>query len=256
MPFRLLPVLLVLLAAMAMLSGCSSGRTYNTNKGDDEYDLEAMLLRNADAPIGMTEQLAEKYTNEEWAALIVRVRDQGQPNPDDIEKLSSILDAQRRIRNHLAIFGPSEVPLPAKTLLVAAQSTLYTDVEAARRALGDARPSCGMLPPITLLALRALEEPDPSDNAVPQELEEDFDVPQIGDQAIGFTVVHADQGTVVTAVCFRTGRIVHAVAQAGFNGSQDIGLAVRLAQRMLTRVENTLDGRPDPKETPESERPG
>ena len=37
-------------------------------------------------------------------------------------------------------------------------------------------------------------------------------------------------------VCFRTGRIVHAVAQNGLEGTEDIALGVRIATRMYELV--------------------
>ena len=41
---------------------------------------------------------------------------------------------------------------------------------------------------------------------------------------------------VQTIVCFRTGRVVHAVLQQGLDGSEDIALSVLMARRMYEHV--------------------
>jgi hypothetical protein len=56
-----------------------------------------------------------------------------------------------------------------------------------------------------------------------------------------------------TTVCFRTGRIVHAVIQQGLDGTQDIPLNVRLAQKMLIHINDAFDGKsptPEPEQGP------
>jgi len=42
-------------------------------------------------------------------------------------------------------------------------------------------------------------------------------------------------------VCFRTGRLVHAVTQGGLEGTQDPELSIALARRMLERVNEAFD---------------
>ena len=55
------------------------------------------------------------------------------------------------------------------------------------------------------------------------------------------------------SICFRTGRIVHGVVQSALDGAQDIGLVVNMAQAMLTQVDNTFAGTPDPLDEPPAE---
>ena len=44
-----------------------------------------------------------------------------------------------------------------------------------------------------------------------------------------------------TTVCFRTGRVIHAIQQTSVAGTEDIALGVRLAERMLIRVDAAFD---------------
>ena len=86
----------------------------------------------------------------------------------------------------------------------------------------------------------------------------EFKVSKIGDQSAGFYMVGSlqDFGDLIeTTVCFRTGRIVHAVIQQGLDGTQDIALSVRLAHKMLAHVDDAFDAMPK-KDSKDDEHPG
>jgi hypothetical protein len=237
MRVRFAPLLLAA-GTLLVFAGCSSDKTYNTSKGDDQYDLEAMLLRNADLPVGMVEQQTLGFDNQDWA----------QTTSDDPEKQATILDQQQRIRNQVAVYARQDSSQLGRVFRVTSQSTLYKDGTSAAAALTNPMAACGTQPPAA------------------KEIAEDFAVPKIGEQSIGFILSRdnardPDTGQqspkfVETTVCFRTGRIVHAVTQLALDGAEDVQFSVRLAQRMLVRVENTLDGKPDPKEKPVKASPG
>lgn len=219
--------------AALLLAACDNAPSYKTNRDDGEYDtngkydLQLMLLRNADLPEGMALRREMGFDNESWA----------EATSEDPEKTVQRLDSWQRVRNHVAIFqrGDPEALL-GKTFRVTSQATLYKDAAAATRSLSDRGQSCGTAADDTKV--------------------QDFAVPRIGEQSLGFFVVHEEKGapsTIETTVCFRTGRIVHAVTQTGFNGSQDLGQNVRLAMRQLHRVEDTLAGKRIPQDEPEED---
>ncbi|MBI2766183.1 MAG: hypothetical protein HYX53_09760 [Chloroflexi bacterium] len=221
--------LLATAVAVVLFSACGSGRSYSTNLDDDKYDLGAMGLDAGDVPNGMVEQLAKSFDNAEWAAVV------GQ---DDPEAKQAQLDAQGRLKAYVKLFTREDPSSQlAKALSITSQSTLYADVKTAQE---STRTYCGLL----------VDETGPV---------ETFGVPKLGDESAGFFITTADPqaGTRVdTTVCFRTGRIVNAVVQTGFNGSQDVALSVRLAQRMLVRVNLAFDGKAPPSEEPTPEPSG
>ena len=104
--------------------------------------------------------------------------------------------------------------------LITTQSTLYESVEDAQASM---ELFCGI----------------PVDDSTAPETET-FWVDGLGDEATGFFMKPppTELGRLIdTVVCFRTGRIVHAVVQNALDGSQDVELTVWLARRMLERVD-------------------
>lgn len=221
-------LVLGIIASLALLAvACDEERSYPTNLDDDKYYLAGMALPSEDAPIGMEEYTDENgdpaevdFDNQDWAEAF----------SDDPEVEANRLDAIGRLTAHLKFFVLSD-PLEkqAGPRYLISQSTLYTEAKSAsedmRASASNSRASCGVL----------INDGDDV---------REFSVPRFGDEATGFLVfTRGDQSptTVDTVVCFRTGRILHAVVQSGLNGSQDIGLSVRVAQRMLIQVDDVFD---------------
>jgi hypothetical protein len=205
-----------------LLRADDDGSSYPVALEDDAYDLEAMILRNADMPAGIELVQRTEFDNESWASLLDR---------DDPEGRLAQLEAQERVRGFVAYYTWPGGPIRhlGRTLSITSQSTLYGSEEAAKDSIAG-RALCGLFL-------------NPNADA------RDFAVPDIADESVGFFVTEVDDDlgkSVETVICFRTGRIVHGVIQSGLDGTQDIGLVVRLAQRLLTRVENAYDGVDDP----------
>lgn len=207
-----------LVATLAASCG-GDGRSYPAGRSDSDYDLRAMALKVDDLPRGFTQtEITQppgspgQFDNERWSLII---------NSDEADTLLSQLEAQGRLNNFVSAFGPSGL---GPVLAVTSVSTLYTDVEAARASVE--RFVCG-LPLETTVAL------------------EGFSVPTVGDGASGFFVRQSDgqgQPTFVdTTICFRTGRVIHAIQQTSVAGTEDIALGVRLAERMLARIDAAFD---------------
>jgi len=214
-------VSVLVLGATLLFSACSSGPKYITNKPDDSYDLQAMSLAEEDLPAGYLQQDSRIFNNQDWAAAIAA------PG-DDPQTKQKQLDAQGRISGAATIFSWDN---PGEHLghpyQIATQSTLYATATDASKAL---KLLCDL----------------PIDPTAPLT---DFKVTSLGDEATGFMSTQAVQGfgdSIDTAVCFRTGRIVHSVVQSGLDGTQDVALDVRLAQKMLARVDDALNGRTTP----------
>ena len=228
----MLMVLSALIVALVVFVQRDTGTKYPSNKGDGEYDLAAMALRNSDVPPGMELAARAEFDNDEWTDVLAR-------EDDDEEAVALIrrqLAGQKRIRNQISAFGYSnqqELHL-GETGSILSQSTLYETAEAAR---ADTSLLCGL----------QISEKPPFD---------EFSVPKIGEQSVGFRVeskqVVSQDGSFArshqTVLCFRTGRIVHAVVQSGWKGTEDIGLVIRLAESMLVRVDHTFEGKPDEKD--------
>lgn len=203
------------LALAALVAACG-GEQYPDDLADDHYPLRSMLLTLDDIPFAMQEVVVEEFDNAEWAA--------GFETEDPLAKERQF-DAQGRIRNALAVFAwESPIEHLGSPRLITTQSTLYEDVEAARASL---RGICGL----------------PFDDATIADLRE-FPVKGLGDESVGlFLVNRAEVGAIIdTIVCFRTGRVVHAVTQNGLEGTEDVVLAVRLARRMLEKVDRAFAG--------------
>ncbi|MBA4179811.1 MAG: hypothetical protein C0506_04410 [Anaerolinea sp.] len=212
----------LLLGAMLILSACESSRDY-PEKGDDEYDLEAMALTEADLPEGFTkEEIPEpEFNNELWAEFF---------GVDDVEAKLAQLEAQSRIKSRVTSFQPAEL---GRIFRVTTFSTLYETEKAAEDS--SRKFACG-------LPIDDKQELDP------------FAVPVIGQAANGFFVSNSSEGglrLIDTTVCFQTGRVLHAVQQTGLPGTEDIALAVRLARRMEAHVNDAFDG----KQTTEARTP-
>jgi hypothetical protein len=185
-------------------------------------------------PSGMDRRAAETFDNTEWAQA------KAEDAEDDVEvqRLLKQVESTGRIRNFVSIFGWTEAKSArfGAGLRVTAQSTLYDSEESARDSV-TGQELCGLL----------LNEEDPI---------QEFAVPRIGDESTGFSITTIDDSfgrSVDTVVCFRTGRIVHGVIQTSFDGAQDVAFVIRLAEKMLHRVDETFDGNPaeaDPKPEP------
>ncbi len=206
--------LLPLLAAFGLvfLAACAGDEEeFATDLPDDEYPLEDMLLDLEDLPLAMENANTNTFDNGEWAQLFDVENLRGKVN--QLEARGRIIGAVREFSwnepfTHLG--GPA---------LITIQSTLYADVESAEDSMSL---YCGSL----------INERTVTDYT-------DFWVADIGDGAEGFIVGQptTEIGRLVeTVVCFRTGRIVHAVAQNGLEGTEDIALGVRIATRMYQRV--------------------
>ncbi len=208
---------LALPALALLLTACDGGRDYPASFGDSDYDLAAMALRAIDLPAGFEAQDVPDpaFDNESWAFFF---------ETNDPEAKQAQLEAQGRLTNHVAAFAPAGL---GRVLAVTNVSTLYTDAEAARQSLEKF--ACGL----------------PINDSIQLE---PFLVPNIGDGAAGFFVRQENDGSttfVDTTLCFRTGRIVHAIQQTSIPGVEDIALGIRLANSQLERVDaefKDLDG--------------
>lgn len=197
------------------LSACDSGRSYPVNKDDGDYNLAAMALHQEDLPAGFEAgQLDQpEYDNTQWVDVY---------DPQDPDAKLAQLESQGRLRGYVSAFQPAEL---GRVFGITAVSTLYTDADLAERSAREF--GCGL----------------PVDDKVATT---PFEVPKIGDGASGFFIRNQGSNgltTIDTNVCFRTGRVLHAIQQTGLPGTEDVGLAVRLAQRWLTRVNDAFDGK-------------
>lgn len=219
-----LRALALLTVSLVLLTACDDGRDYPSDKGDGDYDLAAMSLRESDMPKDFVQQEIEQpsFDNERWASEVF--------DTDDPEGKASQLDAQGRLTNHVSAFTP---PGLGKVLSITAVSTLYTNDAAAEESIN--RFACGL----------------PINESVPLT---PFITPDIADQSTGF-YVSQDNGSGLTftdtTLCFRTGRIVHALQQTSLPGVEDIAAAVRLAERWLDHVDDAFDGKPVPTAEPQ-----
>ncbi len=204
---------LALPALALLLTACDGGRHYPASFGDSDYDLAAMALRASDLPGGFEAQDVPDpaFDNESWALFF---------ETNDPEAKQAQIEAQGRLTNHVSAFSPAGL---GRVLAVTNVSTLYTDNEAARQALEKF--ACGL----------------PINDSIQLE---PFLVPEIADGATGFFVRQENDGSttfVDTTLCFRTGRIVHAIQQTSIPGVEDIALSIRLANSQLKRVDEVFD---------------
>ncbi len=210
----LLPVLAAL--GFALLPACG-GEEFPVGLPDDAYALETMLLDPRDLPLAMDKEMTETFDNAEWARLF---------DVEDLRAKLNQLDARGRINGAVRVFSREDPfqhrGLPARIIV---QSTLYADVAAAAASLSL---FCGTF----------IDERTAIDVT-------EFWVDTFGDGVQGLIIGEQMEGfgrTLETLVCFRTGRVVHAVLQSGLDGTADIALNVRTARRMLERVRALFDG--------------
>ena len=173
-----------------------------------------MLLDVDDLPIGMDNVTTNTFDNPGWAQLF---------NVENLRGKITQLEARGRVSGAFREFSWSgSFPLGGPAFITV-QSTLYADVEAAQDSLSL---YCGAL----------VDERGATDFT-------EFRVAVIGDGSQGLLLGEQVEGLgrlVKTMVCFRTGRVVHAVTQNGLDGSQDIALSVRIARRMYDHVRNVF----------------
>lgn len=206
----LLPALAAL--GLALLAACGEeAEDFATDLPDDAYPLEDMLLDLDQLPVPFENATTSTFTNEAWAPLF---------NVEDLRGKVNQLEARGRINAAVREFTWNEpfTHLGGPAILTI-QSTLYADVEAAEDSMSL---FCGAL----------IDERSATDVT-------EFWVANIGDGVQGF--VHGEQTAeigrlVETVVCFRTGRVVHAVLSNGLEGTEDIALNVRIARRMYDNV--------------------
>ncbi len=193
-----------------LLAACASEQEFATELPDDAYPLEDMLLDLDDLPLRMDDQNTNTFDNGDWAQLF---------DVDDLRGKVNQLEARGRINAAVREFSwTSAFPL-AGPWFITVQSTLYTDVDAARDSLSL---FCGTV----------------TDERTATDVSE-FWVADIGDGVQGLILGEQVEGPgriVETIVCFRTGRVVHAVLLQGLDGSEDIALSVRIARRMYEHV--------------------
>ena len=203
-----IPVLAAL--GLVLLAACASEQEFATELPDDAYPLEDMLLDLDDLPLRMDDQNTSTFDNGDWAQLF---------DVDDLRGKVNQLEARGRINAAVREFSwTSAFPL-AGPWFITVQSTLYTDVDAARDSLSL---FCGTV----------------TDERTATDVSE-FWVADIGDGVQGLILGEQVEGPgriVETIVCFRTGRVVHAVLLQGLDGSEDIALSVRIARRMYEHV--------------------
>ena len=222
---------------LAFACGGDDAVDYDVDIPDDEYDLAAMQIVEADLPAplrasggsqGLALVVEDAFTNEEWA----RAFEAQIPEIMASQKLTQ-LEAQGRINGHLALFtwrNPTEHL--GKIQQVESHAMLYRDAEAAANAI--ALRACGLVV---------------SDG---QQLDQ-FDVPSIADESAGFTFttqVGAGEFSLglarETVVCARTGRLVHAIVQYGLDGTTNEDLGVELMRRKLAYVDAAFEGTDPP----------
>lgn len=214
---RLLTLPFLVALAGVLLAACGSEEAeFATDLPDDAYPLEDMLVSLDDLPIAFDNATTSTFDNGDWAQLF---------NVDNLRAKVNQLEARGRINAAVREFSWNEpfthLGGPA---LITVQATLYADVEAAKDSMSL---FCGTL----------VNERTATDVT-------DFWVANIGDGVQGFLLGEQTEeiGRLVeTVVCFRTGRVVHAVIQNGLDGTEDIALGVRIARRMYEHVRTVFE---------------
>ena len=223
----------VALGFVVLSNNDDDGDSY-PNQDDDEYDLEAMRLRDPDMPAGFQWTNSVEFTNEEWVPLFFSEEELADPEgiAPELEAKRRQFDAEGRIRNLLSVYQSEEL---GRTLGIFSISTLYEDDDKAADSLTL---YCGL----------------PVDQSRNLELRP-IDLPEVGDESAGFIAdgVMSNPLYSETTFCFRTGRIVHAISLASLPGIEDIALAVRLAEDMEDRVQAYYDGEEPPPDANEEQ---
>ena len=210
-PLRLTFLAALAATGLALLSACAGGGAeFPADLPDDAYPLEAMLLSIDELPVPMDAEEEGVFDNGDWAQFF---------DVEDLRAKVNQREARGRIEGAIREFSWSgSFPLGGPAVIIL-QSTLYTDADAARDSLSL---FCGTL----------TDERGATDVT-------DFWVAGMGDGVQGYVLRQQVEGLprlVETVVCFRTGRVVHAVVQNGFDGSEDVALTVRIARRMYENV--------------------
>ncbi|MGI8926088.1 MAG: hypothetical protein ACR2HN_05500 [Tepidiformaceae bacterium] len=205
------------LGALLLFAACGGdGSDYPDDREDDAYDLEAMALEDGDLPQGVEQRQAQSFDNAEWAEAF--------PNADEdqLEVRKNQLDAQGRVKGFVAIFTwDAPIEHLGRPYQYTSHSTLFVDTS---KAIDSMTKFCDL----------------PIDGTNPLK---ELRVPRMADGSVGFQVSEKLENfgeSIDTVVCFRTGRIVHAVVQSGLEGTADTGLSVRLARRMLAHVDDAF----------------
>jgi hypothetical protein len=219
-----------LAAGMAglIVGACGGGggsRSYPLDLPDDGYDLEAMQLIDADMPErGLQLLVMDSFDNVEWAQVFSQRRPEIEASQKEIQ-----LGAQGRVRGYLSVFTWDEpVEHLGRVQQIESHSVLYSDEDSASRAMRQS--ACGLL-------------------IGDDKLLDEFSVPVIANEATGFfneETLDILGKSIDTVVCFRTGRVLHAIVQNGLDGTQDIDVSVALAKRMLVYIDAAFDGEPRP----------
>lgn len=207
------------------------------DRGDDDYNLEAMQLRNGDLPGGMSLVRSQPAANQDWALQLA-------PEGSDPAPVLSQLEAVGRVRGHQSIYAwddPSKHP--GESWYVTSLSTVYADENAAEKSMTGVG-YCGIV-----------IDPNDASNQV-----REFPVSGLGQDAIGYEIASQSielvpqtgiySRLVETVVCFRTGRLLHVVSQMSLSGGENLGLAYQLAKNMESRVDDEYAGRAEPVEVP------
>jgi hypothetical protein len=205
---------LVLLAAAA----CSDGRSYSTTRPDKDYDLAAMALTAEEMPAGLTPAVLtqHEYANADW---VTTLRGAQILDPSGDEKTQEKqLDDEGRIRSWVSVYQPGGLQ---RIIGVTTVSTLYRSANAAQTAME--KQLCG-------LPLSSAQETAP------------LAVPVLADASTGFQTV-ASGGLVDSTLCFRTGRILHAIQETNVPGTEDFGALVQMGENMVQRVNGVFDGK-------------
>ena len=221
---RLALVAAGLAVAIVALAACDSSDRYPTNRNDDDYNLEAMSLLADDMPTGYEEADSQAFDNQAWAEVLDEV---------DPDAKKNQLDALGRIRSHIKAFQwPQDEAIQhlGEPFRFLSQSTLYVDEKSASESM---KKLCDL----------PLDEKNETS---------EFVVSGLGDQSVGFTVSQQlDQFGPAqdVVICFRTGRIVHALSQTGLKGTADISLNVKLAHRWLVHIDDAFKSKPSAEPT-------
>jgi curved DNA-binding protein CbpA len=230
-------VVAAIAAGVFLLARGDDGRDY-PDKGDDDYDLEAMRLFSGDLPSGFEHTGSLEFNNEDWSPLFFSADElqQGEALDEELSAKQRQLDAEGRLRGYWSAYQSTTI---GRTILLFSLSTLYTDEQAAEKSLDL---YCGLpFRDNQDVQVRALS------------------LPKIGDSSAGFmseSVVSGQFGIILqfdippvysdSNYCFRTGRVVHAVSMMSVPGADDVALGVRLARKMEARVNDFYDGKPAP----------
>jgi hypothetical protein len=206
---------------VALLAACG-GKSYPTNKGDDDYKLDEMALKESDLPGGVLLAGTGSFDENQWAQTF------DPSDENELQQRVTQLEAQGWLKNFLLEAGTPGNSF-GKVLGVKSLSTLYKTADDAKESIS--RFGCGL--------------------PIGNERTTDFYVPKLGDQSSGFFVprpVTDDVGQTVitfvdTVVCFRTGRIVHAVQETSIQGIEDVSGPITLAEKMLRYANDSFDGK-------------